>query len=109
MKKNQIKKLTRLLKETFETPEVFLTVSYLESSKKSNLTDILTSIRTIVGVTVVSVDESLQGTETTEKSILHIKFVPNIRLKKYIENMKQDIRKLPGVIKFLFKKIEKLN
>lgn len=82
----------------------------IHTSSKVNLTDILTSIRAIAGVTIVNlVGSSSRVSEDRDASYLKIKFIPNIASSdEYVRNLVSYVRNLPSVFTFEIKKVENL-
>ena len=79
----------------------------LHTDRKENLTDILTGIRSLPGVTIVTlVGASKAVSEFKEISKLKIKFVPSTlspSIELYIKFMSKRIRELAGVYSFQVK------
>tara|TARA_R100001594_G_scaffold16219_1_gene33596 strand:+ start:257 stop:622 length:366 start_codon:yes stop_codon:yes gene_type:complete len=82
----------------------------IHTSTKENLTDVLTSIRAISGVTIVNlVGSSQRVSEDRDSSYLKIKFIPNIAsTDEYVRNLVSYVRNLPSVFTFDIKKVENL-
>jgi len=82
----------------------------IHTSTKENLTDVLTSIRAISGVTIVNlVGSSQKVSEGRTASYLKIKFIPNITSSdSYVRNLADYVRNLPSVFTFEVKKVENL-
>lgn len=79
----------------------------LHTSRKENLTDILTGIRALGGVTIVTlVGASKAVSEFKEISKLKIKFVPSSlspSVDAYIKHLSKKVRGLDGVFSFQVK------
>jgi len=82
----------------------------IQTSAGENLTDILTSIRAIAGVTIVNlVGSSKKLTEYKEIAYLRIKFVPlGVSTDSFIKSLVNHIRALKGVYSFHIKNVENL-
>jgi hypothetical protein len=82
----------------------------IHTSSKENLTDVLTSIRAIAGVTIVNlVGSSKRVSEGRDASYLKIKFIPNITSSdSYVRNLVSYVRNLSSVFTFEIKKVENL-
>ena len=81
---------------------------YIETSTGENLTDILTAIRSIAGVTIVNlVGSSRKVSEQKEAAILKIKFIPvSATLDTFVKALVLRIRNLNGVYSFHIKNME---
>ena len=78
----------------------------LESNRIRNLTDILTDMRAVCGVTIVNMAMASrfvsEGREITE---LDIKFKPyGIAKNKYLRKLIADVKKIDGVLAFIIRK-----
>lgn len=82
----------------------------IQTSAEENLTDILTSIRAIAGVTIVNlVGSSKKLTEYKEIAYLRIKFVPlGSSTDSFIKGLVNHVRGLKGVYSFHIKSVENL-
>jgi hypothetical protein len=82
----------------------------IHTSAKVNLTDVLTSIRAIAGVTIVNlVGSSNRVSDDRDASYLKIKFIPNVTsADAYMRNLVSYVRNLPSVFTFEIKKVENL-
>lgn len=82
----------------------------LESDRGKNLTHILNQLRAVCGITVVGVEDPARPVSATrEKTLLKLKFfrsVPNLR--KHLQKMSIDARKVDGVYTFFIKQVRKL-
>jgi|10_taG_2_1085330.scaffolds.fasta_scaffold13061_3 nitrate reductase NapAB chaperone NapD len=82
----------------------------IHTSTQENLTDVLTSIRAIAGVTIVNlVGSSKRVSDERDASYLKIKFIPNVASSDaYVRNLVSYVRNLPSVFTFEIKKVENL-
>ena len=95
-----------VLKEALEEG-LFEIITILDTNRKENLTDILMDLRAICGITIVTVLEpAVRISETTERTILKIKFKPgNKPLKAYMLNLRDHVLKFKEVEDFRIKKL----
>jgi hypothetical protein len=99
-------KITKILLEKMGDAvyEAYFRIDY---KRKYRFADILTTIRSLRGVTIVEP----QGTRTKmgsdlDRSRLEIKFVPvSGSIKEYVAAFMDDVRKVDGVSSFIFEKI----
>ena len=87
---------------------VFQAMSVLTSMRDKNLTDILTLIRKIEGVTTVTLTEAAMPiSEKHEQSMLKLKFVigPNQNWSQYKSALSKRVIAIDGVLNFEVKKI----
>jgi len=82
----------------------------IQTSVEMNLTDILTSIRAIAGVTIVNlIGSSRKLTEYKAIAYLKIKFVPlGASSDTFIKSLVNHVRGLQGVYSFQIKNVENL-
>ena len=89
---------------------IFETDCLLISSGERNITDILTDIRAIRGITIVNIEEggTEKYTQTTDKTRLSIKFVKGgYSLSHIVRTMVREITKVNGVIRIRIVKTRK--
>ena len=81
---------------------VYEAVCVINTSKKEFLTDILTMIRALPGVTIVNlVGASEDVSKQKEAAYLKIKFIPLIvSLEQYVKTLTNKIREIRGVYSF---------
>ena len=103
------KRIKNLIVETI-SDKVQEAECVIHTSAKVNLTDVLTSIRAIAGVTIVNlVGSSNRVSEDRDASYLKIKFIPNVAsADAYMRNLVSYVRNLPSVFTFEIKKVENL-
>jgi len=103
------KRIKNLIVETI-SDKVQEAECVIHTSAKVNLTDVLTSIRAIAGVTIVNlVGSSSRVSEDRDASYLKIKFIPNVAsADAYMRNLVSYVRNLPSVFTFEIKKVENL-
>ena len=103
------KRIKNLIVETI-SDKVQEAECVIHTSAKVNLTDVLTSIRAIAGVTIVNlVGSSSRVSEDRDASYLKIKFIPNVTsADAYMRNLVSYVRNLPSVFTFEIKKVENL-
>lgn len=82
----------------------------IQTSADQNLTDILTSIRAIAGITIVNlVGSSKKLTDYKEIAYLKIKFVPlGSSTSSFMKSLVNHVRSLKGVYSFHIKNVENL-
>jgi len=104
--KESIKKIKDLVRERIEY-RVYEAECLIQTSRQDNLTEVLTGMRALPGITTVNmVGASKQLSEEKEESRLKIKFVPlGKSLNAYIKFLIQKTRKLPGVYSFQIKNV----
>jgi|19_taG_2_1085344.scaffolds.fasta_scaffold171976_2 hypothetical protein len=104
-------KLKNLLNEILQTWQV---EAFLNTDRKTNITDVLNQIRALRKVTIVSnvTPEDLQQKANVESTIVKIKFVTRGNPKEDIKKFKDDIMtsdleandlKIPGVLAIIFR------
>ena len=104
-------KLKNLLNEILQTWQV---EAFLNTDRKTNITDVLNQIRALRKVTIVSnvTPEDLQQKTNVESTIVKIKFVTRGNPKEDIKKFKDDIMtsdleandlKIPGVLAIIFR------
>ena len=78
----------------------------LESNRIRNLTDILTDMRAICGVTIVNMAMASRFvSEGREIAELNIKFKPlGIATNKYLRKLITDVKKIDGVLAFIIRR-----
>ena len=90
-------------------PTVYQALCVLETKREENLTEILTGIRAIKGVTVVTmVEPHALAAEERRKSIIKIKFIPvrGFSLSNYLYHLDSQVANIPGVYALDIKKYE---
>lgn len=82
----------------------------IQTAAAENLTDVLTSIRAIAGVTIVNlVGSSKKLTEYKQIAYLKIKFVPlGVSADAFLKDLVNHVRELQGVYSFQVKNVENL-
>jgi len=104
-------KLKNLLNEILQTWQI---EAFLNTDRKTNITDVLNQIRALRKVTIVSnvTPEDLQQKANVESTIVKIKFVTRGNPKEDIKKFKDDIMtsdleandlKIPGVLAIIFR------
>ena len=78
----------------------------LESNRIRNLTDILTDMRAVCGVTIVNMAMASRFvSEGREIAELNIKFKPSgVAKNKYLRKLIADVKKIDGVLAFIIRK-----
>jgi len=78
----------------------------LESNRVRNLTDILTDMRAVCGVTIVNMAMASRFvSEGREIAELNIKFKPfGVATNKYLRKLIADVKKIDGVLAFIIRK-----
>ena len=86
---------------------VYEAVFRIDYRRKYRFADILTSIRSLRGVTIVEpMGKRTKLTTDVDRSHLQIKFVPvGENIKEYVAALMDDVRKVDGVSSFIFEKI----
>ena len=86
---------------------IFEALCTLQTNRTENLTDVLTRIRALRGVTIVNLKEaSKKVTQGKEVSKISLKFVPiGGSVPQYLQWLKNKIRNTPGVLSFIVKEI----
>jgi len=99
--------LKNLIKEQVEK-SVYEAECILQTSRKENITDILTMIRAIAGVTIVNVMDAAKAVSEQKKvSTLRVKFIPiDYGLDGYTKLLVNKVLSLSGVYGFHMKNIE---
>tara|TARA_Y100001963_G_C6677918_1_gene398401 strand:+ start:608 stop:1003 length:396 start_codon:yes stop_codon:yes gene_type:complete len=79
----------------------------LHTARTENLTEILTQIRAIRGVTIVNlVEASKKVTQNKEVSQIKVKFVPiGGSVPQYLKWLKNKVRNTSGVLSFIVKEV----
>ena len=88
---------------------MYQATAVLEVRSKENLTEILTAIRSIKGVTVVTMIEPHAAvSDEKHKAIISVKFIPaqGIPLKNYLHSLKVHATNIPGVFSLKVRKVE---
>ena len=104
-------KLKNLLNEILQTWQV---EAFLNTDRKTNITDVLNQIRALKKVTIVSnvTPEDLQQKSNVESTVIKMKFVTRGNPKDDLKQFKKDIMtsdleindmKIPGVLTVIFR------
>ena len=100
-----------MLKEVDVTKQTYKIEGILASNRKVNLTDILSLVRKIEGVTTVSlVGTAVPVSDISEKALLRIKAIitPGQQLSEYRRFLSSRIQNLEGVVNFQIKNLQNL-
>jgi hypothetical protein len=99
-----------MLKEIDVTKQTFKIEGILASNRKINLTDILSLIRKIEGVTTVSlVGTAVPVSDISEKALLRLKAIiaPGQQLSEYRRFLVARMQNLEGVVNFKIKRFDR--
>tara|TARA_B100000424_G_C22531720_1_gene304064 strand:+ start:84 stop:476 length:393 start_codon:yes stop_codon:yes gene_type:complete len=99
-------KLKHILSEAIGSA-VWEAMCVLQTNRTENLTEVLTQIRALRGVTIVNLKEaSKKVTQGKEISNISVKFVPiGGSVPQYLIWLKNKVRNTPGVLSFIVKEI----
>jgi hypothetical protein len=101
-----------VLRESQIVKSIYQSMCLLETVEQENLTEILTAIRALKGVTVVTmVEPHALVTAEKAKSVVNIKFIParGYTLNNYLHHLTTSVINIPGVHNIAFKKIEPMD
>ena len=107
---NSVDDLRRLISEVKASVPIFLADVVLETQRDLNLTDILTEIRAVEGVTIVTlIGASAAITAHKERTHLNVKFIPignYHRPLNFLKQLKAGVMQTSGVYSFMVKHLE---
>lgn len=103
---NKQKELKNILSEAIGSA-VWEAMCVLQTNRTENLTEIMTQIRALRGVTIVNLKEaSKKVTQGKEISKISVKFVPiGGSVPQYLTWLKNKVRNTSGVLSFIVKEI----
>jgi hypothetical protein len=102
---------TVIQEEELKHPRIYEAYCFLANDPEVNVLDVLTYVRALRGVTIVSLKEATKKiTANKETAIVRIKFQPTgLTTRPYMKTLEKEIRKIPGVISFHYKSVERLS
>lgn len=105
-----VEQLENLIKEEISKIPVYLASVLIETDRNENLTDILTEIRAIEGVTIVTLDSpSHPITAYKERTYISLKFIPVGNFNRplnFLKEMRTRIMETRGVHTFSVKHLQ---